>query len=126
MNAVAPRLKTREEILHALYEAAELEHNLMCTPSTAVPVIRMWRIGGTERLGAEVHVAEYTGDPGVNVQGGLPIRVASEPVALGRSCDAAGVEGPGESRLHADGIREVGDRLVVLLQAQLHDAPVIQ
>src|ERR1700742_1045844 len=31
MNAVATRLKTREEILHALYEAAELEHNLMCT-----------------------------------------------------------------------------------------------
>src|ERR1700674_5295597 len=31
MNALAPRLKTREEILHALYEAAELEHNLMCT-----------------------------------------------------------------------------------------------
>ena len=30
MNAVA-RLKSREEILHALYEAAELEHNLMCT-----------------------------------------------------------------------------------------------
>ncbi len=25
------RLKSREEILHALYEAAELEHNLMCT-----------------------------------------------------------------------------------------------
>jgi CDGSH-type Zn-finger protein/uncharacterized Fe-S cluster protein YjdI len=31
MNAVATRLKTREEILHALYEAAELEHDLMCT-----------------------------------------------------------------------------------------------
>jgi CDGSH-type Zn-finger protein/uncharacterized Fe-S cluster protein YjdI len=31
MNAVATRLTTREEILHALYEAAELEHNLMCT-----------------------------------------------------------------------------------------------
>jgi CDGSH-type Zn-finger protein/uncharacterized Fe-S cluster protein YjdI len=31
MNAVATRLQTREEILHALYEAAELEHNLMCT-----------------------------------------------------------------------------------------------
>jgi CDGSH-type Zn-finger protein/uncharacterized Fe-S cluster protein YjdI len=31
MNAVVARLKTREEILHALYEAAELEHNLMCT-----------------------------------------------------------------------------------------------
>src|ERR1700742_1069455 len=31
MNAVATRLKTREEILHALYEAAELEHTLMCT-----------------------------------------------------------------------------------------------
>jgi CDGSH-type Zn-finger protein/uncharacterized Fe-S cluster protein YjdI len=30
MNA-ALRLKSREEILHALYEAAELEHNLMCT-----------------------------------------------------------------------------------------------
>ncbi len=31
MDAVASRLKSREEILHALYEAAELEHNLMCT-----------------------------------------------------------------------------------------------
>jgi len=31
MNALATRLKSREEILHALYEAAELEHNLMCT-----------------------------------------------------------------------------------------------
>src|SRR5271168_830442 len=35
MNDVAgtapKRLVTREEILHALYEAAELEHNLMCT-----------------------------------------------------------------------------------------------
>jgi CDGSH-type Zn-finger protein/uncharacterized Fe-S cluster protein YjdI len=31
MNAVAARLQSREEILHALYEAAELEHNLMCT-----------------------------------------------------------------------------------------------
>ncbi|HEY1900394.1 MAG TPA: ferritin-like domain-containing protein [Steroidobacteraceae bacterium] len=30
MNATA-RLTSREEILHALYEAAELEHNLMCT-----------------------------------------------------------------------------------------------
>ena len=31
MNAVAARLESREEILHALYEAAELEHDLMCT-----------------------------------------------------------------------------------------------
>ncbi len=31
MNAAAARLTSREEILHALYEAAELEHNLMCT-----------------------------------------------------------------------------------------------
>ncbi len=31
MNAVLARLQSREEILHALYEAAELEHNLMCT-----------------------------------------------------------------------------------------------
>ena len=31
MNAVVARLQSREEILHALYEAAELEHNLMCT-----------------------------------------------------------------------------------------------
>jgi len=31
MSAVAARIKSREEILHALYEAAELEHNLMCT-----------------------------------------------------------------------------------------------
>src|SRR3984957_12823533 len=31
MNAVTARLQSREEILHALYEAAELEHNLMCT-----------------------------------------------------------------------------------------------
>src|SRR5580698_6134454 len=31
MNAVAARFQSREEILHALYEAAELEHNLMCT-----------------------------------------------------------------------------------------------
>ncbi|HTV80970.1 MAG TPA: ferritin-like domain-containing protein [Steroidobacteraceae bacterium] len=31
MNAVAARIRSREEILHALYEAAELEHNLMCT-----------------------------------------------------------------------------------------------
>src|SRR5580698_3909756 len=31
MNAVAARFHSREEILHALYEAAELEHNLMCT-----------------------------------------------------------------------------------------------
>ena len=27
----APRLADREAVLHALYEAAELEHNLMCT-----------------------------------------------------------------------------------------------
>ena len=31
MNAVVARLQSREELLHALYEAAELEHNLMCT-----------------------------------------------------------------------------------------------
>src|ERR1700722_14007494 len=31
MSAVVARLQNREEILHALYEAAELEHNLMCT-----------------------------------------------------------------------------------------------
>src|SRR4030095_13146078 len=33
MNDVvaAPRLADREAVLHALYEAAELEHNLMCT-----------------------------------------------------------------------------------------------
>lgn len=31
MNAVVAQLNSREEILHALYEAAELEHNLMCT-----------------------------------------------------------------------------------------------
>ncbi len=32
MNDVAPALRiTREHALHALYEAAELEHNLMCT-----------------------------------------------------------------------------------------------
>ena len=33
MNAavVSPRLADREAVLHALYEAAELEHNLMCT-----------------------------------------------------------------------------------------------
>ncbi len=31
MNAVVTRFQSREEILHALYEAAELEHNLMCT-----------------------------------------------------------------------------------------------
>jgi CDGSH-type Zn-finger protein/uncharacterized Fe-S cluster protein YjdI len=33
MNAVAaaPRLADREAVLHALYEASELEHNLMCT-----------------------------------------------------------------------------------------------
>src|SRR5687767_14049989 len=31
-DAVAsPRLADREAVLHALYEAAELEHNLMCT-----------------------------------------------------------------------------------------------
>src|SRR5687768_8511914 len=31
-EAVAsPRLADREAVLHALYEAAELEHNLMCT-----------------------------------------------------------------------------------------------
>src|ERR1043165_7326659 len=29
--ASAPRLADREAVLHALYEAAELEHNLMCT-----------------------------------------------------------------------------------------------
>ena len=29
--AAAPRLADREAVLHALYEAAELEHNLMCT-----------------------------------------------------------------------------------------------
>ncbi len=31
MEMPAARLKSREEILHALYEAAELEHDLMCT-----------------------------------------------------------------------------------------------
>jgi CDGSH-type Zn-finger protein/uncharacterized Fe-S cluster protein YjdI len=31
MNAAVARFQSREEILHALYEAAELEHNLMCT-----------------------------------------------------------------------------------------------
>jgi CDGSH-type Zn-finger protein/uncharacterized Fe-S cluster protein YjdI len=31
MDMPVARLKSREEILHALYEAAELEHNLMCT-----------------------------------------------------------------------------------------------
>src|SRR5580658_918170 len=31
MNAAVARLASREAILHALYEAAELEHNLMCT-----------------------------------------------------------------------------------------------
>src|SRR3984885_1456489 len=31
MNAAVARLASRETILHALYEAAELEHNLMCT-----------------------------------------------------------------------------------------------
>jgi len=31
MNAAVTRFQSREEILHALYEAAELEHNLMCT-----------------------------------------------------------------------------------------------
>ena len=31
MDASGARLRNREEILHALYEAAELEHNLMCT-----------------------------------------------------------------------------------------------
>ena len=31
MNAAAAPIRSREEILHALYEAAELEHNLMCT-----------------------------------------------------------------------------------------------
>src|SRR5262245_18103774 len=30
-SAGAPRLADREAVLHALYEAAELEHNLMCT-----------------------------------------------------------------------------------------------
>src|SRR5215510_12421133 len=30
-SANAPRLVDREAVLHALYEAAELEHNLMCT-----------------------------------------------------------------------------------------------
>ena len=31
MNATVRLFQSREEILHALYEAAELEHNLMCT-----------------------------------------------------------------------------------------------
>jgi len=31
MDAAVTRLRTREEILHSLYEAAELEHDLMCT-----------------------------------------------------------------------------------------------
>ena len=31
MNDVAPSLAQREVLIHALYEAAELEHNLMCT-----------------------------------------------------------------------------------------------
>src|ERR1700730_12868195 len=31
MNAVSASFQSREAILHALYEAAELEHNLMCT-----------------------------------------------------------------------------------------------
>ena len=33
MNDVSPNLAapSREQLLHALYEAAELEHNLMCT-----------------------------------------------------------------------------------------------
>ncbi|HXZ68075.1 MAG TPA: ferritin-like domain-containing protein, partial [Alphaproteobacteria bacterium] len=31
MNAPAPLPATRERLIHALYEAAELEHNLMCT-----------------------------------------------------------------------------------------------
>src|ERR1700733_1452421 len=50
MNAVATRLKTREEILHALYEAAELEHNLMCTYLYAAFSLKD---GGAEGLRAE-------------------------------------------------------------------------
>ena len=30
MNTL-PEIPSREKLLHALYEAAELEHNLMCT-----------------------------------------------------------------------------------------------
>src|SRR5882724_5395252 len=30
-DAASPPLMSRESLLHALYEAAELEHNLMCT-----------------------------------------------------------------------------------------------
>src|SRR5271169_6326403 len=43
-GAVLPRVEptgvTREKLLHALYEAAELEHNLMCTYLYAAASLR--------------------------------------------------------------------------------------
>src|SRR6266436_7852053 len=52
MNDVtrAPALTQREILLHALYEAAELEHNLMCTYLYAAASLKD---GEREGLGAE-------------------------------------------------------------------------
>src|SRR5438067_12747690 len=52
MNDVtpAPALTQREVLLHALYEAAELEHNLMCTYLYAAASLRD---GEREGLGVE-------------------------------------------------------------------------
>ncbi len=47
-EAVAsPRLADREAVLHALYEAAELEHNLMCTYLYAAFSLRNGAAGRT-------------------------------------------------------------------------------
>ena len=45
MNAVTP-LPSREALLGALYEAAELEHNLMCTYLYAAFSLRQGRSEG--------------------------------------------------------------------------------
>src|SRR4029079_13476642 len=51
--AAAPRLADREAVLHALYEASELEHNLMCTYLYAAFTLRSDAEDGLEPDEAE-------------------------------------------------------------------------
>src|SRR2546429_8931418 len=64
MNDVtpAPALTQREVLLHALYEAAELEHNLMCTYLYAAASLRD---GEREGLGVEEAAAVRRWRPGL-------------------------------------------------------------
>lgn len=60
MTSPSTAAPSREQLLHSLYEAAELEHNLMCTHLHAA-------LGGAPRIGR----GNFPLDPGY-----LPARVA--------------------------------------------------